>query len=108
MKDVHIDPLVAARKEGRLVVLSCDTLTDTCKNQGTRINGLEVTTRHLQDQRECSGHDCDQLGASFNTATTLVLLWFILGYFEVAFVEMDEFQQMLSSGEDEMCGSDQE
>ena len=72
MKQVQINTAVAACQECLLVVADLDTAADAGKDEGARVQRLEVSPRHLQHQREGGGHNADQTGATLDVAAPLV------------------------------------
>ena len=108
MQDVHVDTLLPTDLERGLVVSVVDACSDASKNQGSRVDGLEISTRHLQYQRMGTWHHCHQLRAAFDVAASFVFLRFISRYFEFPIVKMDEFEKMLAGCVDQVRGCKQE
>lgn len=51
VKDIHIDPLVAACHKRPFVLLVRNTLADTCHDQRPWEDGFQITSGHLQSDR---------------------------------------------------------
>lgn len=56
MKDVHVDSLVTTSHKSSLVLLLRDALTNSCNDQGSREDGLEVASGHLKNNRVRGWH----------------------------------------------------
>lgn len=83
MQDIHVNTLIAAGKESLLVLLGFDASSNTSQDESTRVDGFEVSSRHLQDKRVRCGHDSDQSGSALDTSASFVLFWFVRWHFEV-------------------------
>jgi hypothetical protein len=60
VQQVEIHPIVSARKERLLVIAGLNASSHTCKNKGSGVDSLQVSSRHLQDQRKCRWHHRNQ------------------------------------------------
>ena len=83
MQYVHVDALITARKECIAVLVGLDAASYSCKYKCSGVDGFEVATRHLQNDRVDCGHNSDQLCAAFDASAALVGLRLIARHFKL-------------------------
>jgi hypothetical protein len=72
--DIHINPLVTTRKKRCVILIGLNTATDRCEYKCPRVDGFQVASWHLQDDRICCRHHSHNFGAAFYASASFILL----------------------------------
>ena len=122
MEDIHIHHMTSAGKVCRSIVFTVKIFPNSSKYKSTRVDGLGIATRHLQDKCEYRRHDGNQPPTSLDSSTPFVGFRGIIRNIEfymqhqllpsiedgvlkhtVDLVDVNELEQMLRGGEDKVC-----
>lgn len=83
VKDIQVNTLAAACKECLVVTFGLDASSDRSKYECSRVDGLQIPSRHLQYDRVGCGDDGNDLRASFYTSAPFIFLRLICGYLKI-------------------------
>jgi hypothetical protein len=83
MQDIHIHSLIATGEESFAILFGFDASANRGNDQSSWIDGLQITSRHLQDYRVCRWHHCNDSGTSLDASASLILLWLVEGDFQL-------------------------
>jgi hypothetical protein len=127
MEDIHIHHMASAGKICCSIVFVVNMFPNSSEYESTRIDGLGIASRHLQDNCKYRRHRSNQPPTSFNSSTSFIAFWYIIWNIEhyhthqlrpsikevvlkhtVDLADVNKLEQVLGGGEDKMRWSEEE